>query len=356
MLVLGKAIEGNLSRKEVLNKIREEDLFLFYLGSKAKPGNNVSSPFHKDDNPSLSIYRARLHDKILWKDQSTGHFGDIFDMVALLHGTDLYGALIRINIDFDLGFLIPNTYQATKPVRKESAAKRSTEGTAQISIKAYKWSESSLWYWKQYGISESLLKVYNVFPAQRVSLNERIYWEWKVNNPIYGYLFQKDKIFTWKIYRPLASKIEGKWISNTNPSILQGWDQLPKQGKRLIITKSLKDVMVLRTLGEFSIAMQQEISTIKPSVMEELRQRFTEIYILQDLEYAGVKGSNKTRKLYPFVIPFFIQWPTNRKHTSIGKSAGFKDISDYRKSHSLEETKTHLYNNMNLWRKYILQE
>lgn len=352
MLNLGKAHDGKLSRSSVLERVSDVQLFKYYLGPGAVVGNTVKSPFRDDTHPSMSIYRSSLYNKIMWKDQTTGHFGDIFDVVAGLHHTDLYGALIKINTDFDLGFIVPKNYVTTTTVRFRNTAKRQSNSRTEIGIKAYPWTEGSLWYWERIGIGEELLKTFNVFPCRWVTLRGRQHWHWKPNNPVFAYLFHKDGEYTWKIYRPLASKTEGKWISNTNPSVLQGWDQLPSYGTRLIITKSLKDVMVLRTLGEFGLAMQQEISTIKPSVMEELKRRFNEILILQDFEYAGVIGAANVRRAYPFVKPFFIQTIESRRPYSpqrLGKSCGLKDIAEYREQHTLEETKHHLHKSIEAW-------
>ena len=44
----------------------------------------------------------------------------------------------------------------------------------------------------------------------------------------------------------------------------------------IIITKALKDVMVLRTLGFISVALQNEIASIKDTVAHELYERFND--------------------------------------------------------------------------------
>ena len=110
----------------------------------------------------------------------------------------------------------------------------------------------------------------------------------------------------------------------------------------LIITKALKDVMVLRTLGYTSVALQNEIANIKDTVTHELYERFNDIYILNDFDYTGVKGANKLRKRYGFK-PIFLQDFKTR-------SNGFKDISDYRKSHTSEETKCLINKLISAWK------
>jgi 5S rRNA maturation endonuclease (ribonuclease M5) len=89
--------------------------------------------------------------------------------------------------------------------------------------------------------------------------------------------------------------------------------------------------MVLSSLGYPSLAMQNEVSSIKNTVVEELYNRFDNIFILQDFDYAGVSGSNRLKKAFGFK-PFFIQRFSTR-------SNGLKDISDFREVNDYDSTK-----------------
>jgi len=77
-----------------------------------------------------------------------------------------------------------------------------------------------------------------------------------------------------------------KWLNNHDESIWQGWENLPKSGQTLIITKSLKDVMsIVDVLDIPSVALQSESVKPKDKIIKELHSRFEMIYILYDNDY-----------------------------------------------------------------------
>jgi hypothetical protein len=342
--------EELLTTHLVYQHLTDVDLYQLYLGIYLKPGTKVlgKSPFRKDNNPSFAIFYSDRKQRYLWKDWGTGESGDVFDAIGKLYGLNITQVMAKINKDFNLGYTVESNVDFSTSRQDYTSNLKLVDATeVVIGVKSYPWTFWTLKYWDQFGISERILRFYKVFPAQHASLRGTPFWFWKFDNPVYAYLFHKDGVYTWKIYRPYAPKGE-KWLSNTDISVLQGWDQLPLTGDRLIITKSLKDVMVLRTLGEYSIAMQSEHSVIKPSVMEELRSRFKEIWILQDFDKAGIKGSLRFVRLYPFVKYFFLYSVFLRKKD-------YKDIAEVRQALGYEETRKRLYNAMNEWQGLKMQ-
>ena len=107
----------------------------------------------------------------------------------------------------------------------------------------------------------------------------------------------------YKIYSPYEEK--NKWLSNTNKKDVQGYNQLPNKGERLIITSSLKDVMCLYSAGYNSIAMQSEMQIPDEKLISELKQRFNTIEILYDNDFNKIDNpgqvmANKICNLYGF--------------------------------------------------------
>ena len=324
-------INIQLTKEAILNKISMYQIFSYYIGRDFKSGIVMNSPFRQDDKPSFSLFVDKKG-TIRYKDFGTGESGDCFNFVQKKFGINFYDALIQINKDFNLELMYSQHGYKTKEYSGYQTDIKQLNFTPKksITVKTQKLNFVDKHYWGQYGIDENLLKVYNVFSCKCVFVGDNTVATYVNNNPIYGYLFYKDYEYTWKIYRPLS--LTGyKWMSNTNRTVFQGWDQLPRKGNMLIITKALKDVMVLRTLGYISVALQNEIANIKDTVTRELYERFNDIYILNDFDYTGVRGANKLKKIYGFK-PIFLQ-------TFKTRSNGFKDISDYRKSHTSEETK-----------------
>ncbi len=321
----------SLTKDHILDKISQYQLFSYYLGCDFKSGVVMNSPLRQDDKPSFSIFTDRKG-TLRFKDFGNGDTGDAFTFIQTLFGCDFYSALVRINEDFKLDLMYNKKNVTIKPYDGFVTAIKELKFDAKktIGVKTQSLNFIDKHYWEQYGITEKVLKYYNVFSCKCVFIGENVVGYYKNNDPIYGYLFYKDSVYTWKIYRPL-SLTGHKWMSNTNRTIFQGWDQLPERGEFIIITKSLKDVMVLRTLGFISAALQNEITSIKDTVARELYERFNKVYILNDFDLTGVKGANNLRKKYGFT-PIFLQSFSTRNN-------GFKDISDYRKDHTAEQSK-----------------
>tara|TARA_R110000737_G_scaffold348934_1_gene383938 strand:+ start:714 stop:1730 length:1017 start_codon:yes stop_codon:yes gene_type:complete len=335
-------INIQLTKEAILKKLSEYQIFSYYIGRDFKSGIVINSPFRQDDKPSFSIFVDRKG-TIRYKDFGTGESGDCFNFIQKKLNINFYDSLIQINTDFNLELMYSQYgYKAKEYTGYQTDIKQlNFTPKKEIKVKTQPFTFVDESYWAQYGIDKNLLKVYNVFSCKCVFVGDRTVATYINNNPMYGYLFYKDGEYTWKIYRPLS--LTGyKWMSNTNRTVFQGWDQLPRKDNILIITKALKDVMVLRTFGITSVALQNEITNIKEAVTHELYERFSDIYILNDFDYTGVRGANKLRKRYGFK-PIFLQ---NFKT----RSNGFKDISDYRKSHTREETEGLIKKLINKWK------
>ena len=321
----------SLTKDNVLNIVSEYQIFSYYLGCDFKSGVVMNSPLRQDDKPSFSIFTDRKG-TLRFKDFGTGDTGDCFTLIQQIFGIDFFSSLIRICEDFKLDLMYDKRNVVHKPFDGFVTAIKELKFDAKksINVKIQPLTFVDKYYWNKYGITEAVLKYYNIFSCKCVFIGDRVVGYYKNNDPMYGYLFYKDDIYTWKIYRPL-SLTGHKWMSNTNRTIFQGWDQLPERGEFIIITKSLKDVMVLRTLGFISAALQNEITSIKDTVAHELYERFNKVYILNDFDLTGVKGANNLKKKYGFT-PIFLQRFSTRHN-------GFKDISDFRESHTAEESK-----------------
>jgi hypothetical protein len=332
-----------------LDKIRgyvdDYKLFAFYIGRDFKLRESIHSPLREDKNPSWAVFKSR-NGGLMYKDFATNDSGDIVKLVAKLHHASYKEALAIIDRDFNLnlGGNVTVTHKIQGFVTNNSIdTVEELPAGVQIGIKIQAFKDTDVKYWNQYGITTECLKKYNVFSISKLFINGNGVSFYKKDNPMYAYVFKKDNELTYKIYRPFDTRY--KWTSNVDKSVLQGWDQMPSSGDVLIITKSLKDVMVLNQMGYASISMQSEQSDIKAQVVNQLRARFKNILILQDFDYAGVCGVNKIRKKYGF-IPFFIQSFKTR-------SNGLKDISDYVASKGFEAGKkliSELLNNLNGWR------
>lgn len=218
---------------------------------------------------------------------------------------------------------------------KGSSVKKTTvkiqpkfEGDKQtfIQIEAKDFSESELKWWSSFGITKDVLYRFKVYSCNAVFLNGNIFAQSAQHCPIYGYYFGKKKnIEQWRIYIP--KRKEFRFIGNVSTKTIQGYKQLAKTGKLVIITKSMKDVMCLYSLGVPAIAPNSETQFISDKVLEELKQRFKFIVVLYDNDLPGIKGMKRIKKEHPELTYFWIP----RKYNA-------KDISDFYHQYGREKT------------------
>lgn len=94
---------------------------------------------------------------------------------------------------------------------------------------------------------------------------------------------------------------------------------LPKDGgENLVITKSLKDCMLLYELGIPAIAPCSENLFVSQKQYDKLKSKFKNIFLFYDNDQAGISNMNKIRKQFPDLIVTFIP-----------RKLEAKDISDF---------------------------
>ena len=134
----------------------------------------------------------------------------------------------------------------------------------------------------------------------------------------------------FKIYRPYSKNKSAKWRTNTGLHDLQGWAQLPQYNDLLIITKSLKDVMVLYKLGYHAIAPGSESASLPVKIVDQLKERFKKIIILFDYDDGGLNGASKLNNKFGF-DKVFIPYEYKEIHNA-------KDVSDFYKEFGKDKT------------------
>lgn len=278
-----------LTLEEILKHTTEYDIYFHYLGSKFEVGRVMSSPFRKDLKPSFGVFKSSTSTALLWKDQATGEIGNVVTFVRkfnnLYHNKQalklIWYEVVKGNLSTsDKGAMILENLKTTKTI---------------ISIKRKNFTEVDDEYWNQYHIDRNILKRFNVFPISFFWINDIIQsFIYTKESPMYAY-----KIFNkFKIYRPLSKLKKDKWRTNCSSLDLQGYEQLPETGDLLILTKSLKDVMVLYNLGYNAIALQSENDHLDKDIYESLCERFKNIVIFFDNDDPGIKSAVKLSEKY----------------------------------------------------------
>ena len=306
--------EPKITKEFLLSKNNEETYMTYYLGAPVTKGLFVS-PLRDDKHKTCSYFRGKSG-TLYFKDFATGQCLDFVNVVMTKYSCNYHEAIRIIAKDFG--------YTTSAPI-KTSAIKIQPkfEGNKQtfIRVEVKDFTEAELKWWNSFGITKEILNKFKVYSCKTVFLNNYIYAQSAQHSPIYGYYFgKKENIEQWRIYMP--KRKEFRFIGNVSTKTIQGYKQLPKKGKVVVITKSMKDVLCLYSLGISAIAPNSETQFVSEKVLEELKQRFEYIALLYDNDLTGVKFTNKLRKQYPELIV-----------TLIPRSTGAKDISDYYRLH-----------------------
>lgn len=298
----------------ILSKVTEYDIYARYIG-QFKIGFIYNSPFREDKNPSFGIFRSRKSGKLLFKDHGNGECGDVIKFVELYTGLTNYNDILnRIVTDMSI----------TNNTKLKSIKQYESKDTV-IGVVRQDWTDVDKQYWSQFSITKETLTKFNVSSIKYYLCDGVVKGIYKDENPMYAY-----KVYDhFKIYRPLADKYT-KWRNNLAPYDIQGYEQLPKKGDLLIITKSLKDVMCLYEMGYTAISPSSESTFPTLDVIDALKRRFKRILICFDRDISGVKNMRK------------ISLKTGLNGFLVHKKWKAKDISDAVKLNGFEIIKNWL--------------
>ena len=315
----------------ILNKTTEYDIYCFYANRKFQVGTITNSPLRIDKHPSFGLFKPSNTNVLFFKDLSTGEAGNCVKFVQLLFNIKYKKALQKIWNDI-----------SKKDLGITNEGERLTDWTPkykrELSIRRKNYTEIDYNYWNQYGISIDTLKKYDVFPISTFWIDEiQSPLKYTKESPMYAY-----KIFdSFKIYRPFSETKKDKWRTNCNNDYIQGWQQMSSQfkdwsedkiqGDLLVITKALKDVMVLSQFNVPAIAPQSELSMIPRKVVYELKKRFKRIVVMFDYDNGGIKGAEALKSKYDLEVQFI-----PKHYIDLYQS---KDISDFMKTFGKEKTK-----------------
>ena len=311
------------SLRDLLSELDDYDIFSYYLG-KFSIGKLMNSPLRTTDKiPSFAVFKGR-QGNLMFKDHGTGDTGNALKFVQLYRGINN-----RDELEKELLRIIKQVNPSRKTVRPTYESTYSSHNT-DIGIVRQPFTDVDKKYWKQFHISSATLKLYQVFSIKYFLCNRVVKGTYKESNPMYAYKID-DK---FKIYRPLASKYT-KWRTNLTNRNVQGLSALPKDGGSiLIITKSLKDVMVLHEMGFDAVAASSETTFIPDDILETLKKKYKHILILYDRDQTGMKNARQLSKEYK-LDAFFV----NKKFKA-------KDISDAVVSTGFEQVKNWLINTL----------
>lgn len=325
------SFQPKITKELILSRFSEEQLMEYYLHSPVKKGL-FRSPLRRDKQPTCSFYRNKSG-TLIFKDFATGQHLNVFDVVQSIFRCDYFESLRIIANDF--GIVRDNALHKNPGKINLNPIKIKDKEISKIQIEVQEFTDSELKWWGRYGISKDILKRFDVYSCKHVFLNDQLFAESQQHCPIFGYYGKKYQgLELWRCYFPKRTSF--RFITNWPSKKIQGYDQLPKKGKLLVITKSMKDSMCLYSCGITACAPNSENLFIPDKVLEDLKNRFENIVVLYDNDRPGLYNMAKIRKEHPELTYVFIP-----------KRYGSKDISDFYKDHGRKET-------LNLIKTFIL--
>jgi len=300
-----------LTLSNILKRVDEYSLYCHYLGFDPDIRETYSSPLREGDrNPSFSFYNAYPGSEVefLWKDNMLNVSGTIVKLVGILYGLSYIDSLKKIDADFKLGFtdgkFIAKRMSLKKPKEKEAS-------TIEVSSKPFM-SKKARDFWKEFHITPNTLAHYRVTEIYSSLINDV-----RIHYPTVAFAYPIGK--KYKIYSPLNPNLKFKFVNNYDAKFVEGFHQLAKKSDVLIITKSLKDVMVLYELGYESISPRSESTIMPKEYFTWIDKHYTQVIVLfdNDMKHNGA------------------QYPYDKKY--IPSTSNCKDISDYVKKYGKEK-------------------
>lgn len=263
---------------DILRVVSEFEILAHYLGISQIPCV-INSPFRKDERPSFGIY-SKDGIRVSYYDYGTRESGGIIDLLSNLWKLNFKDTVTRIAED------LPQFAQNNDSVIVKTGARNSGRhiysSNVDLKVKTREFMQHDILYWGRYGISLPWLKFGNVFPISHILVYKRDNnFVIPADKHAYVYVEFKDDTPSYKIYQPFSKT--HKWASKHDSSVWDLWEQLPASGENLIITSSRKDALcVWENTGIPSCSLQAESYFPKDHVMQQLKDRFNNIFVLYD--------------------------------------------------------------------------
>ena len=290
-------IESRPTIQTIYDLIGQDRIMEHYLKLSVVLGKRYVNPFRDDSNPGC-FFKWTKQGNLYFVDYATEKvYYNSIDIAMLITGYKYPDILYKIESDFNLSSL--NLSDKERLMAETKSTVVPEVSPAIIKIKLARFTAKDLEYWSQFGVSTSILKFYDIRRVEKAWINNDLWYVNNENDPCYRYK-EKDK---FKLYRPLVKKKQLKFRSNFFGGILEGYMQLPHKGKLLIITKGLKDVMTLHSIGYNAVAVRSENTPMSDNAYELLKSRFEKLILWFDPDEAGVGGAKKMSE--KFNIPFF---------------------------------------------------
>lgn len=313
-------IDFKISKKDILNKIRPEEIFSTFVRNPA-PSKVYKVPWRTDNKESLTFFYAD-NNEMMYFDQAYKECGDCISFYSKIYNISRKQAMIEIYNNYRLRDIKDIDY---KSIKKEDKPK-GIEGKL-----SWKYSEpdskkylDAIEYFESFGISKKTLDYFNVKPIDFYCIDDIMI---KPDNFSVVYEYEGNRC---KIYTPLSPNKKYKFLDGIKGEYYQGYNKLPQTGDLVFITSSYKDVMVLYELGYYAIAPKSEVVKINEDIINDLKSRFENVILFYDNDDAGLHAAEKLKKKYNIN---YITTNSEKDPSDFSRKYSIKKLGDY-----IEET------------------
>jgi hypothetical protein len=284
----------DIDRDYILEKIGEEAIFEKYLGFSVNYDLMFCNPLRLDNKPACAFYYNGY--KIKFHDITKKFNEDCFGIVMAKYNISFGQAIRKIAEDFGLleggkeytfeKIIIP------KPPKEEVI----------IHFEPRNWTQRDQDHWGELYVGSEELQFFDTFSVKSLFTHA------KGRDNLYMYK-QDDLCFAYKegkytkIYRPELPPHQGKFYNNIPKRLYHGFRQLPEKCDKIVLTKSMKDIIVNYVLGYPSTGPISENSIITLNGFKLLQAKTPYIYALFDPDDTGRECAWQHWEQYK--IPYF---------------------------------------------------
>jgi hypothetical protein len=292
---------------DLQSRITEEELGKVF--APGFPRSSCRSPLRQDKHPSFGYFHRG--GKWRWKDQATGEYGNLYELIRRLYNLDTFQDTLQyINSRLSLGLEQPLLYRPACIIESKRQLKNLTrEVFMQVIRKEYTPKEYTIW--KRWCTTAALLRFYDVWSASQLWMRDdkeemKLLWTRTDDNPIFFAHFPESRHI--KAYRPLETDRKKRFLGNANNTTdIQGYKQCNIKQRRphlLILTKALKECIYYRAWGLDAMAPHGEGHYLDPDFIRHLRKYCGCIISFMDNDKAGHHASWLLREEFDIPAAF----------------------------------------------------
>lgn len=267
---------GLYNYQDVFKYLDQLSIWSDIIGKPVRLGEMICNPLRSDNNPSC--YLREYNDVILMTDFGYPEYNKYTCVHAVAH-------LNNIRLLDAARLIFCRKYTAAPPQRPKSKKAKPSFHFVSYVTKDNKptYRKQDAEYWLKRGINSNQLRKHNVYAVHHYYLNDKVFYN---RNLLYAYV--DIATGNTKMYQP-NSKYRFPYSSIDKNHINKGNTHI--KSDKCIITKSLKDLMILENLFPDINIFSFESESMIPddlSIFDDY-----EVYVLYDNDTAGIKGSKK---------------------------------------------------------------